>query len=268
MSERLKIFLACAIGAGIGTLASLHLAGLFVFLGFMTGAVCGYLLYEPMTVIMAIPAAWRLAVASVRWLVERRQHFGAYISSTIGMFGFVVGLALLIGGTTQFELWSCVITSIIGATMLHVMMDNETTRNEYLLVFGSPLKFTFFYLPYALFIAARVVFWPLFIVMKYSVLLVMSTPFVISYGGIYLCGWYLPRLIRDVGLVVGRFLYHVFVMIHSERRFLCLVDAGLGSLVGFYAGSVLIGMIAGAAFGLLNYEIVSLRILGLQPVKK
>jgi hypothetical protein len=61
------------------------------------------------------------------------------------------------------------------------------------------------------------------------------------------------------------FLKQLFLLIHSEMRLLCLFDAALGSVIGYFAGNVLIGAIAGGVLGVLNFEILSRRILRLVP---
>jgi hypothetical protein len=42
-----------------------------------------------------------------------------------------------------------------------------------------------------------------------------------------------------------------------------MVDAGIGAIVGYQAGSPAIGAVVGALLGVLNYEIVSIRLLRL-----
>ncbi|OGZ36037.1 MAG: hypothetical protein A2V60_01840 [Candidatus Portnoybacteria bacterium RIFCSPHIGHO2_01_FULL_39_19] len=75
-----------------------------------------------------------------------------------------------------------------------------------------------------------------------------------------------------IGLVklaklMTKFIKTIFITIHSEIRLLCGVDAAIGTAIGYFAGNAIIGAIAGGLFGLLNYEVVSRRILRLVPVK-
>jgi len=44
------------------------------------------------------------------------------------------------------------------------------------------------------------------------------------------------------------------------------VDAMLGTVVGYFYGNALIGALAGGIFGVINFEIVSKRLLKLKPV--
>ncbi len=56
----------------------------------------------------------------------------------------------------------------------------------------------------------------------------------------------------------------LFFIIHSDERLLCLVDAATGAAIGgYYFGNAALGGLTGAIIGLVNYEIVSKRILKL-----
>ena len=76
---------------------------------------------------------------------------------------------------------------------------------------------------------------------------------------------------------LGRFAWHLFKLIHSEKRALCAIDGTLGGAVSYiwFASSVMsfpeqvvfvvFGGLLGAAFGVANWEIVSKRILRVAP---
>jgi len=68
--------------------------------------------------------------------------------------------------------------------------------------------------------------------------------------------------VDDVAKAIGMWAKETFIYIHSEMRVLCFVSAALGACVGYFLGSATIGAIAGCVFGIVNYEIVSKRILG------
>ena len=71
----------------------------------------------------------------------------------------------------------------------------------------------------------------------------------------------------------GRFVWHLFKLIHSEKRVLCAIDGTLGGAVSYIwfasasvsfpeqAVLVVFGGLLGSAFGVANWEIVSKRIL-------
>src|SRR5207253_919220 len=53
--------------------------------------------------------------------------------------------------------------------------------------------------------------------------------------------WHIPRLLIGCIRFVGRFVWHLFLLIHSELRLLCGVDALIGAGVGYFMHSALIG---------------------------
>ena len=57
--KRLKIFISCALGAGIGTIVALGVDQYFCWIGFFVGGLVGYLSYEFNTVIEASQKTWR-----------------------------------------------------------------------------------------------------------------------------------------------------------------------------------------------------------------
>ena len=66
--------------------------------------------------------------------------------------------------------------------------------------------------------------------------------------------------------IIGRFIKTVFVLVHSNERLLCMVDAAIGVAVFHFTGNnIFLGMLAGGVLGVVNYEIISVRILKLTP---
>ncbi|MCL4178678.1 MAG: hypothetical protein KJ072_13170 [Verrucomicrobia bacterium] len=61
-----------------------------------------------------------------------------------------------------------------------------------------------------------------------------------------------------VGLQAAR---QLFVLIHSELRVLCMTDAMIGAVAGFFCGHALVGGLIGAVCGLVDYKLVSVRLL-------
>ena len=75
------------------------------------------------------------------------------------------------------------------------------------------------------------------------------------------------RTIRSIIVVSGvarstpRFVLGVLRLIHSDIRLLCGTDAAIGAVVGFLFGYAIVGAIIGGFLGVLNYELVSKRLL-------
>lgn len=82
--------------------------------------------------------------------------------------------------------------------------------------------------------------------------------------------WTVPRFLFWTGpRFLGRFLWHLFILVHCQERLICLIDASLGALI---LGNILdinqfparlIGAVAGGLFGVFNYEVISKRWLHL-----
>lgn len=96
--------------------------------------------------------------------------------------------------------------------------------------------------------------------------IVSFTIIVFPFVALYYAGRGLLWLIQKIpaGIAVFRkFVKETFIYIHSEERVLCLVDGSLGATIGFFMGSAIMGGVAGLIFGVINYELISKRALGL-----
>ena len=78
--------------------------------------------------------------------------------------------------------------------------------------------------------------------------------------------WSIKKIPRFV-ILLARCAKEVFTLIHSELRILCGIDATIGAIVGYIIGNAIIGAFVGGLFGLLNYQIISVRILKIQPAR-
>ena len=81
---------------------------------------------------------------------------------------------------------------------------------------------------------------------------------------------YAPKVLPMLWIVIckiGLFVKTVFILIHSEERLLCMIDAVIGAGIGYSFESALIGALVGGIIGVLNFEILSKRILHLVPAK-
>lgn len=86
----------------------------------------------------------------------------------------------------------------------------------------------------------------------------------------------------------GQFVWRVIIAVHSDLAMLCLVDSAIGAISGILAGprliaaywplatptlsatvavSAIAGAAVGAAWGWLNYQVVTVRLLKLVPAK-
>ena len=80
----------------------------------------------------------------------------------------------------------------------------------------------------------------------------------------------IPEAIK-VCIISVRFLKNftmtLFRLIHSELRLLCAVDAAIGTAIGYFAGNLLAGAIAGGLLGVINYEIITVRVMRVAGAK-
>ena len=90
---------------------------------------------------------------------------------------------------------------------------------------------------------------------------------------------YIAIGIWEILHLLGKFLWYLFKIIHSRERILCAVDGTIGGTLSYFyfsptAGSfpaqvtlVIFGGLLGMALGVLNWEIISKRILRIAPVE-
>ena len=241
-NRTLKIFMSCALGAGIGALIALQLNHYFWWIGMLTGGLTGHLSYDFKRVLQAIPCAWNKAV---KW---RPSELAKII---IRCFRFPI---------TVIILW--MITVII---ILFLIIPAALTDIPMVMLIG-------------IFAAVLGTFVP--ILVNEELLDVYSHRIALThFNPISVCFWYLPQLIW-LGLkmlyliafsmirALGRFGWEFFLLIHSEIRLLCGVDAAIGACVGYFAGSAIIGAVAGGIFGVINYEVISKRVLGIIKTRR
>lgn len=258
-----KVFLACAIGAGIGSLVALEMIRALWWVGLVVGGLAGYLSYEWSAVLRAIPTAYRAARGwqapfgywgFVWWLF-------AVIFSFVCLFAGILTLA--VGsetGWSRAELikLSYVIQGMFFAALLVTLGMAIANRN---VIPDKAVVRSYRQTSYVLFLPI-IVFWHL--------------P-----RGIWWVARRLPRamIATAVGIARGivaftrfskRFAWELFLRIHSEMRLLCGVDAMLGAAVGYFAGSAIVGALAGGIFGVLNYAVITERWLkpkGYLPIR-
>lgn len=238
MSKSLKVFLACFIGAGIGALTALQINGYFWWLGLLVGGLTGYLSYEFKKVLGAIPRAWR-AVSSWRpnWRSARAGFLitGVMVSwftAFYGLLGLLDSIKTSISVIIFMGFVTLLISLVVGINFLFIKEDEEEIDWKPFWRYNS-VYVCFYHLP----------IWTV----KGIIYIVPRT----------------PKFIWKVIIVLAQFIKTLFIMIHSEIRLLCGVDAAIGAVIGYLTGNVIVGAFAGGLFGVLNYEIVSKRVLKL-----
>lgn len=268
-SVSVKVFLAVALGAFVGALVALQSSPYFWWLGLLVGGLTGYLSYQPLTVLRAMPVAARRA-ADLCGLTARQlysvKHVIGYFFLTFVFLHFWIIIAILffylpIRTINQNILFASFIVGFLmaGWTMiLHSLwwLAGYTERkSESYTVFLrksccmlNPLVLLGIKLPLAV--------WKI----------VWSVPIVVFQ---VIIGS--PRvavvLFRALVIFPIRFVIILLRLIHSELRLLCAVDAAIGAAVGYFTANALLGALLGGIFGVLNY-LLSRWILHLAPDRR
>lgn len=263
-----KVFLACAIGAGIGSLVALEVSQMFWWLGLIIGGFTGYLSYDWQRVVSAIPQAATMVAPAITdfsrdirqglrtFLGKPRPVFWSYLLFEVIVFWW---LNQIIPLPHKGPFWA----DLIGMALITIMLTATAWAVLTILLVIRPIvtcKATYDKW-------AKTGWWS------------VSDPFDYITG---ICSWreaaqyhfdglrnLIPVLLIAIGTLIlpfkfgGKFGWVFFKLIHSDLRLLCGVDAMIGSAVGYFSGSAIIGAIAGGLFGLLNYEVVSKRFLRL-----
>lgn len=235
MNRTLKIFLACAFGTGIGAIIALQFGIYFWWLGPIIGGLVSYLSYEFKTVILAIPVAWKKTISVFRKPVP--EGIKALFWYLIFFSSLTTNCLILQFLNPRISMAPCIFLYALCACIFFcagVMIGSKemsqlSKRQKVFLLSCSPIFFFTFWPLASLFITAK--------------FLIKTFP------------------------IIARFSKIIFWQIHSEERLLCLVDAALGAGIGYFYHNALIGALSGGILGVINYEIVSKRLLKLVPGK-
>ncbi len=277
-NKSLMIFLSLAIGSGIGVMLASQFK-VYWWLGVLIGGLVGYLVYDFKQIIAAAPIAWKNAVQyfstkqrmpKVAWK-KVGQFLGTafliiYCVAIPGVFFWynVSKEDVFIGkyGSWASGIWvglisvALILCYFLSITLLYLKNQPEekwlskldsdwigvikVSRITSVVRFGNKHNVSTLMFLIALPMSAIL-----------TIRLMLVTLF-----------YYLPRAIA----IVVRFIWKLFKLIHSDIRLLVGIDSIVGGSVGHFChNNVLIGMAVGAVWGLINYQIVSLRILKLKP---
>lgn len=296
MTEGKKIGLACAIGGAIGTAVALIVAAPFWWLGLLAGFSGGYVSYEFRAVLRAIPQAWKMTVIAMRGvsslLIDVAAGLGGQMRTfsrwffaphpilhTALFFGVTIGpssvwvtrpfswtvpiftvLSLLVTALiTMVVFWVVNLFSAVGALKLKPDLPCYHCDNCLLSWTYESVKEITIY---------RDLWWLTLRGIVYAVFVVVALlPFRFVVG--------LIDTTRASVRFTGIFFVILIRLIHSDKRLLCGVDAAIGTGVAYvtlarpemtvvqHALVIAAGAMIGAALGVLNYEVVSKRILRL-----
>src|SRR3989338_3926880 len=247
----LKVFIACFLGGCIGSVVALEVSRYFWWVGLLAGAGVGYLSYDFKEVARAIPLAWH---SVMHWQPDRKfwKDFGYFFLGMCSIFSTsffgMAGLLSLYDSSGEGRvpslamIFSFLIFTGVAALAIALEPTSEklNTGMKVLLYKGNPFIVYFYYLP------------------KYIII------------GMWFMICSIPSFFTAIGrgfAKLGLFVWIVFRFIHSDMRLLCAVDAAIGVCAGFFLGSAIFGGLVGGLWGVLNFEILSKRVLKLVPFK-
>ena len=256
-NRTLKIFIACASGAGIGSLIALEMGKYLWWIGLLVGGFTGYLSYESKKVVEAS----KKAMQSVR-----KTEFPKFSIANIRKYGKAIGAVLL----------ACFILAVIGFVLLmHIAVFGIFFPN---IIKQTPVELLYslsdnISLSAVMLTLVGLVCFMVAALLMYEILGVdddrKNEALVIALAAIpiFVISLSIVYLVCKVAKFIPGFVWKLFILIHSDIRLLCGIDAAIGAGVGYFSGSVVVGMLVGGVFGVINYEVVSKRWLKLEPVK-
>ena len=265
MNQGIRVFMACFLGAFIGTVVALEVAAMLWWLGMIIGFVAGYLTYEFKQVVSAGIYAfktvvsyrpnWQLLKSVITVTSKYLVACWLYSFTLTCIFTPIIGLIYYLSNyhpVTLMEIFTIdwlvpgiifSVSFLIATPVLICTSPVDTNKDNkevdtilrYWFNYLNPFSLLFYYLPKGLGVAF----------ISLYVFLGTFTPI----------NWRL----------VCRFCWLVYKEIHSDIRLLCGLDAAIGVVIGYFSGQALIGGLAGGLWGLINYEIVSKHLLKLVP---
>jgi hypothetical protein len=272
-----NIFIACAIGAFIGSIISMSLNS-YWWLGVIIGGLIGYLAYNPKETLCGIKTAWKR--------IDIKKNSKLTGIDFLRMTILLIVVSILLGA---------IFTNFIG---LHIIRDLFQNNELSLLPENCHFRTSPEEIISAKYgIVNQIIALGMIIIIVISALCTAICVFIFLlnlFNGdkignlssedlkdtiksilkmalltniIAVCFYWLPRGLLFVIKNTPLFIKTLFITIHSDIRLLCGIDSALGALAGYYLQNALIGALIGGAWGLINYWVVSVKILRLNTEK-
>jgi hypothetical protein len=267
------VILACMLGAFACSTVAIW-AGYHIGFGIVAGLIVGYLAYDFRSVLKAVPVAF---AEFSQWATEKRLDLIAFKSALTP--SAVVALTVAACGFGPLALRNAAAGRAGICTLLAIAI-----------VACAVILTSFLYVITTLFAAIgieyveKVRIWrglnEEVVGMTYArYWTVVAKGFGLALKFLLWRMW-AQLFVMLIGFIVLAFhgLWKLFVLVHRYERLLCAIDGTLGGVLAYEllirpdrtftqnAIAVLFGMVVGAAWGVLNYEILSKRVLKVVPV--
>ena len=251
MNKSGRIFLACALGAFIGALVALQLGVYLWWTGMIVGGFVGYLSYEFKKVLEAGTYVWRTTCAFDWNRAARATRKKIWAISLVASFWILC--MILFFSLIFFLLYLC--NTLKTPVVLSEIVSVVFVVSTFLALLSFPALTPSIWGKSDDAIKEGFLRWKTY------------HPFKVFFYwiplGIYKTGPFVILQVSRVVALTGRLIKNLFILIHSDERLLCGVDAAIGAAIGYFLGSAFLGAVVGGILGVLNYELVSKRLLGL-----
>lgn len=270
-----KFILGAAAWSAIAVLIMKSLAPHLWWIGLIAGVFCGYMSMEYKTVIAAVKTSWSVVIGyrpdkemwRYRWMIIRGT---ISISMTISVIIFLIVTIMelpisrhgLINDHSKTSyilgLGLCFLFSFYSLSIDLLEQNKERLKNGALRIEEgrkqyNPFSFFGYRFPVAIF---KGVVW----LVKHKMLVPeIAKGFVRIQIGIL-------KGVGKIFFMLGKFVWRVIVIIHSDRRLLYAICIAGGALTGHsYENNALVGGLAGGFYAFVSYELIAVKLLRIVP---
>ncbi len=288
--KALKIFIACACGAFIGVLTGKQISNSFFSIlgGMLGGGLVGYVIYDLKGFLQAVKSAWQ-ATTSKRALLKLQETYFHSVevilafNIMIGVMSGIIVTVFLTSSNSPIEpvirgaIFKTAAVSIVLSGVLFMFHLIGLMRKDERVNFGLLRDIA----------GSKSLIADIFAMRKapgFLGIVLLGNPFLVPFLGLYAVARFgyrnrkaalasvsdslmsLKIVTTVVATWVLKFAKTLFILVHSDVRTICFCDAAIGAGVGIYFGyNALLGAFIGGILGVLNYYIVSIKLLKLKP---
>lgn len=227
MKTLLKVFLVCGLGSLTGTLIAKELHYLW-WIGMLAGGFLAYIGSDLKGAITAIPRAWNAVVSNRKEIAEAAAIMGVVFLIFGLLFLSVLLCVILVDNTSISKL---IVASWVAIGLVHFFLKVFSTE------VGAGVLST-----------------------KEVFLAILKNANPIAFHA-----YHAPAGTYKLLLFTVRFVKKYFIIIHSDFRLSCALDAAIGTSIGHFSGNnAIVGLIAGGIAGVMNYGFISRKLLRLE----
>ncbi|AKM78019.1 MAG: hypothetical protein UX58_C0011G0009 [Candidatus Wolfebacteria bacterium GW2011_GWB2_46_69] len=254
MSKNMERIFFAFLLSFVGSIIARQLGALW-WVGLIVGFVTGYIGCDAREFIRAIPVAFRTTCTGTNsWIPTRAglKRFTRFAFYTFGAgasiaFTFFGAILLVISppptehATTWLQ-WSAYFGIYVGLTLMFIASSSFKSEDS----MQRHVKD-----------------------MSHIVQLFHPIPFVVR--TIWIAIFYVLLVValvtEKVSEFAWQFTHHLFRIVHSHERVLFGIDVAIGVAIGHYTGNAILGGLAGVAWWILDWHLISLKLMKVQPAR-